>query len=69
MAAETVQMQLIRRYARILREQQAQHRGPRIGARARRDARETAISGLSSSAQGVADAARAALDATRADPA
>jgi hypothetical protein len=36
MPADTVQMQMIRRYARILREQQAQYRGPRIGARERR---------------------------------
>lgn len=35
-------MQMVRRYARILREQQAHYRGPRIGARERRFARDTA---------------------------
>jgi hypothetical protein len=42
MPVDSVQMQLIRRYARILREQQSSHRGPRIGAKDRRTARETA---------------------------
>jgi hypothetical protein len=47
MPADSVQMNLIRRYARVLREQQTEFRGPRIGARAarraaRRDATEQA---------------------------
>lgn len=47
MPADTVQMNLIRRYARALREQQSGLRGPRIGAReerraARREAAEQA---------------------------
>jgi len=33
-------MQMIRRYARILREQQARNVGPRIGAKAARLARD-----------------------------
>lgn len=36
MPADSVQMQLVRRYSRILREKQAEYRGPRIGARERR---------------------------------
>jgi hypothetical protein len=40
--SDTVQMKLIRRYARLLREQQAEFRGPRIGARERRAARKGA---------------------------
>jgi hypothetical protein len=36
--ADTVQMQMIRRYSRLLREQQAKSRGPRIGAKDRRRA-------------------------------
>ena len=36
------QLELIQRYARILRQQTALHRGPRIGARERRLAREAA---------------------------
>jgi hypothetical protein len=35
-------MQMIRRYARILREQQARNGGPRIGAKERRLAKEAA---------------------------
>jgi hypothetical protein len=58
MPADTVQMQMIRRYARILREEQALHRGPRIGARE-----------LRSKAQAAADAAgsvaRSAIEAVR----
>ena len=42
MPVDSVQMQMVRRYARILREQQAQYRGPRIGAREARLARTTA---------------------------
>lgn len=42
MPVDSVQMQMVRRYARILREQQAQYRGPRIGAREARFARGTA---------------------------
>jgi hypothetical protein len=43
MPADSVQMQLVRRYSRILREKQAQYRGPRIGAKERRlAAREVA---------------------------
>lgn len=40
MAGETVQMQMIRRYARLLREAQAEYRGPRVGARERRVPRD-----------------------------
>lgn len=40
MPVDSVQLQMVRRYARILREQQAQVRGPRIGARERVKARE-----------------------------
>lgn len=39
MPVDSVQLQLVRRYARILREQQAEFRGPRIGARERRVAK------------------------------
>ncbi|MCW2968719.1 MAG: hypothetical protein JWM71_2491, partial [Solirubrobacteraceae bacterium] len=54
---DTVQMQMIRRYARVLREQQAQFRGPRIGARELRAAR-----GAGKAARGVAEsAARTAI--------
>lgn len=42
MPVDSVQMQMVRRYARILREQQAQYRGPRIGAKDRRSAKDTA---------------------------
>jgi hypothetical protein len=42
MPADSVQMQLVRRYSRLLREKQAQYRGPRIGAKERRTARESA---------------------------
>lgn len=38
MPADSVQMQLIRRYSRVLREQASEFRGPRIGARERRRA-------------------------------
>jgi hypothetical protein len=58
---DTVQMQMIRRYARILREQQAQLRGPRIGARELRAAR-----GASKAAREVAEsAARTAIRTVR----
>jgi hypothetical protein len=58
---DTVQMQLIRRYARLLREQQAQYRGPRIGAREMRLARSAGAA-----ARVVAQsAARNALDTMR----
>ena len=61
MAGDTVQIDLIRRYARILREQQAQYRGPRIGARERRVAQQAA-----QSARNVAEsAARKAIDTVR----
>jgi hypothetical protein len=36
------QLELIQRYSRILREQAAMYRGPRVGARERRLAREAA---------------------------
>jgi len=36
------QLELIQRYSRILREQAAMYRGPRVGAKERRIARETA---------------------------
>lgn len=36
------QLEMIRRYSRILRQEAAQYRGSRIGARERRVARETA---------------------------
>jgi len=42
MPVDSVQMQMVRRYARILRQQQAQYRGARIGARERRLAMDTA---------------------------
>ena len=42
MPVDSVQMQMIRRYARILREQQARNNGPRIGARERRIAKDAA---------------------------
>jgi hypothetical protein len=45
MATETVQLQLIRRYARLLREQQARARGPKIGARERRLKQEAVAAG------------------------
>ena len=61
MMGDTVQMQMIRRYARILREQQPQLRPPRIGARERRLAREGAAA-----AQAAASATvRPAMDAVR----
>lgn len=69
MAAETVQMQLIRRYARLLREQQTRSLGPRIGARERRRERANATGGLVPAARGAAEATRDALGPTRADPA
>ena len=40
MPVDSVQLQLVRRYARILREQEARYKGPRIGAKERRAARE-----------------------------
>ena len=61
MAGDTVQIDLIRRYARILREQQALYKGPRIGARERRIARDAA-----EQARTVAEsAARKAIDSVR----
>ncbi len=42
MPVESVQMQMVRRYARIMRQQQAQFRGPRIGVLERRFAKDTA---------------------------
>jgi hypothetical protein len=42
MPADSVQMQLVRRYSRLLREKQAQYRGPRIGAKERRAAAKIA---------------------------
>ena len=62
MMGDTVQMQMIRRYARILREQQPQLRTPRIGARERRLAREGAAA-----AQNAAATVRTAMDAVRGD--
>ena len=50
MPADTVQMQMIRRYARILREQHARARGPRIGAKERREAREQAVQAMTEAA-------------------
>jgi len=46
MPVDSVQLQMVRRYARILREQQAQYRGPRIGARERRAAKEAVRSAV-----------------------
>jgi hypothetical protein len=61
MRGDTVQMQMIRRYARILREQQPTLRASRIGARERRLAREGAAL-----ATGVASTTlRTAMDAVR----
>lgn len=61
MPADTVQMQLVRRYSRILREKQAEYRGPRIGARERKVAQQAA-----QQARTVAQpAARTAIDAVR----
>ena len=51
MAGDSVQMQMIRRYARILREQQAQYRGPRIGARERRTSAAAARGAAGSAAR------------------
>lgn len=42
MPVDSVQMQMVRRYARILRQQQAHHRGSRFGARERRFAKDAA---------------------------
>ena len=42
MPADSVQMQLVRRYSRLLREKQAEYRGPRIGAKERRQAAKEA---------------------------
>jgi hypothetical protein len=55
--SDTVQMKLIRRYARLLREQQAELRGPSIGARERRAARRAA--------EAARDVAQAAVRSTR----
>jgi hypothetical protein len=57
MPVDSVQMQLVRRYSRILREQQVAQRRPRIGAKERRTAKETA--------QAVGEAAQAALSAVK----
>jgi hypothetical protein len=46
MPVDSVQLQMVRRYARILREQQAQYRGPRIGASERAKAREAVKSAV-----------------------
>jgi hypothetical protein len=46
MPVDSVQMQMIRRYARILREQQARSQGPRIGAKERRIAKEAVKSAV-----------------------
>jgi hypothetical protein len=63
MMGDTVQMQMIRRYARILREQQPPIRGRRIGARERRLARERVVA-----ARDAADSTvRGALHAIRGD--
>ena len=40
MPDDSVQLQLVRRYARILKEQEARYKGPRIGAKERRVAHE-----------------------------
>lgn len=61
MPVDSVQMQMVRRYARILREQQASYRGPRIGAKERRIAKNTA--GAVGGAAG--SAARRALSAVK----
>lgn len=53
MPADSVQMQLIRRYSRILREKQGQYRGSRIGARDRRLAAEAARKTAAEAAQRV----------------
>lgn len=52
----SAQLDMIRRYSRVLRTEAAQYRGPRIGARQRRLAREAAE-----------QAARAALGTVRRD--
>jgi hypothetical protein len=44
-------MQLVRRYSKILREKQAEYRGPRIGATERRTAREAAVEAAEGAAQ------------------
>ena len=46
MPVDSVQLQLVRRYARILREQQSEFRGPRIGARERRAAKDAVKSAV-----------------------
>jgi hypothetical protein len=64
MPADTVQMQLIRRYARVLREQHARAltaRGPRIGAKERREAREQAAGAMAEAVGEVAAPPRVAL--------
>lgn len=58
MPADSVQMQLVRRYTKVLREKQASYRGPRIGARERREARDAARDTAE-------DAAQAALTAVK----
>jgi hypothetical protein len=48
MPTDTVQMQMIRRYARLLREAQKRNPpGPRIGAKERRRAKEAAAAAVS----------------------
>ena len=62
MRGDTVQMQMIRRYARVLREKQSEFRGPRIGAREVRMAREaaqTARDAAESTVRGAVGAVRA----------
>lgn len=61
MPADTVQMQMIRRYARILREQHARARGPRIGAKERREARDQATGAMADAVGEVAAPPRIAL--------
>jgi hypothetical protein len=61
MPSDTVQMQLIRRYARVLREQHARNRGPRIGAKERREAREAAVQAVTEAAEETAAPLRIAL--------
>jgi hypothetical protein len=52
-------MQLVRRYTRILREKQAEYRGPRIGARERR------MKAGAAAREVAQDAAQAALTAVK----
>lgn len=65
MPVDSVQMQMVWRYARILREQQAQYRGPRIGARDRRSARDAAKETAQAVGEVAGTAAQRAISAVK----